>query len=83
MYLKDFWHTDVSGIQKEGDVYKELHKANVPHIPVLGPAGDVPLFYDRSNTNLQRTKTQDYIKGSVLGHDWCLGKPCVDLYVHY
>lgn len=83
VYLKDFWHTDVSGIQKEGDVYEELHKANVPHIPVLGPAGNVPLFHDQSNTTLQRTKTQDYVKGSVLGHDWCPGRPHVDPYVHY
>jgi hypothetical protein len=86
VYLKDFWRTDRPGIQKEGDVYRELHSAEVPHIPVLGRAGDVPLSPDHANTLplvVQSTRTQDYVTGSGLGHDWCPGRPRVDPYVHY
>jgi hypothetical protein len=46
VYLKDFWHTDLPEIQKEGDIYRRLHDAEVPNIPALGPAGDVPLSPD-------------------------------------
>ena len=86
VYLKDFWRTDYPGIQKEGDVYRELHDAEVPNIAALGRAGDVPLSPQHANTvplDAQRTKTQDYVKGGVLGHEWCPGQPRVDPYVHY
>jgi len=59
VYLKDFWRTDLLGIQREGDVYRELHSAQVPNIPVLGRAGDVPLSPDQANIlplAVQRTK---------------------------
>ncbi|KAH9056639.1 hypothetical protein EDB87DRAFT_1539199, partial [Lactarius vividus] len=39
VYLKDFWRTERDGIQKEGDVYRELHDAQVPNIARLGLAG--------------------------------------------
>jgi len=86
VYLKDFWRTDLPDIQKEGDVYRELHGAQVPNIPVLGPAGDVPLSLDHKNTipfSAQKTRTQDYVKESGLGHEWCPGRPRVDPLVHY
>ncbi|KAH9961812.1 hypothetical protein BC827DRAFT_1267471 [Russula dissimulans] len=86
VFLKDFWRTDRPGVQKEGDVYRELHDAQVPNIPVFGPAGDVPLSPDHVNVlprAVQRTKTQDYVKGSGLGHEWCLGRPRVFPQVHY
>jgi Fungal protein kinase len=86
VYLKDFWRTDHPGIQKEGDVYRALHNAQVPNIARLGRASDVPLSPQRANTlplDVQRTKTQDYVKGGVLGHEWCPGQPRVDPYVHY
>ncbi|KAI0254074.1 hypothetical protein BJV78DRAFT_1359772 [Lactifluus subvellereus] len=86
VYLKDFWRTDYPGIQKEGDVYRELHNAEVPNIAALGRAGDVPLSPQHANTvplDAQRTKTQDYLKGGVLGYGWCPGRPRVDPYVHY
>ncbi|KAF8495191.1 hypothetical protein F5888DRAFT_1907941 [Russula emetica] len=73
VYLKDFWRTDLPKIQKEGDVYRKLHDAEVPNIPMLGPAGDVPLSPDHASTfplAVQRTKTQDY--------EWSL-----EPYVHY
>ena len=86
VYLKDFWRTDLPDIQKEGDVYRELHDAHVPNIPKLGPAGDVSFSLGRENIvpfPIQRTRTQDYVKGSGLGHEWCLGRPLVDPLVHY
>ena len=81
VYLKDFWRTDLPRIPKEGDVYRKLHDAKVPYIPALGPAGDVPLSPDHAGT--QRTKTQDYLKGSGRGVEWCPGRPVVEPYVHY
>jgi hypothetical protein len=86
VYLKDFWRTDLPRIQKEGDVYRKLHDVNVPNIPALGPAGDVPLTPDHAGTfspAVQRTKTQDYVKGSGRLVEWCPGRPCVEPYVHY
>ncbi|KAH9978918.1 hypothetical protein BGW80DRAFT_1165586 [Lactifluus volemus] len=86
VYLKDFWRTDYPGIQKEGDVYRELHNAHVPNIARFGRAGDVPLSPQHANTmplNAQRTKAQDYAKRGTLGHEWCPGQPRVDRYVHY
>ncbi|KAH9174774.1 hypothetical protein EDB89DRAFT_1904348 [Lactarius sanguifluus] len=80
VYLKDFWRTDRDGIQKEGDVYRELHDAKVSNIAKLGFAGDVPLLPDYGRTDspaVQRTMTQEFVK------DWCPGQPCVDPYVHY
>ncbi|KAH9017104.1 hypothetical protein EDB83DRAFT_2271270, partial [Lactarius deliciosus] len=80
VYLKDFWRTDRDGIQKEGDVYRELHDAQVPNIARLGLAGDVPLLPECGRTDcpaVQRTMTQEFVK------DWCPGQPRVDPYVHY
>ncbi|KAH9174768.1 hypothetical protein EDB89DRAFT_2241537 [Lactarius sanguifluus] len=82
VYLKDFWRTDRDGIQKEGDVYRELHDAQVPNIARLGLAGDVPLLPECGRTDcpaVQRTMTQEFVKG----YDWCPGQPRVDPYVHY
>ena len=86
VYLKDFWRTNLPDIQKEGDVYRELHSAQVPNIPKLGPAGDVPLSLDREHIipfSVQRTRTQDYVKESGLGYGWCPGRPRVGPLVHY
>ncbi|KAH9174765.1 hypothetical protein EDB89DRAFT_469874 [Lactarius sanguifluus] len=80
VYLKDFWRTERDGIQKEGDVYRELHDAQVSNIAKLGLAGDVPLLPECGRTDcpaVQRTMTQEFVK------DWCPGRPRVDLYVHY
>jgi hypothetical protein len=46
VYLKDFWRVDRPEIQTEGEVYRELHKADVPNIAKLGHAGDVRLMTD-------------------------------------
>jgi len=80
VYLKDFWRVDHPEIQKEGDVYRELHEAGVRNIAKMGRAGDV-----RSTTNdgqvrasVQRTRPYDY-----LNHSWCPGRPVVEPYVHY
>ncbi|KAI0297805.1 hypothetical protein B0F90DRAFT_1819123 [Multifurca ochricompacta] len=86
VYLKDFWRTDIPGIQKEGDVYRELHDAQVPNIAKFGIAGDVPLspeHTDVASFTTQRTRTQDYMNRPGGEHDWCPGQPCVEPYVHY
>ena len=78
VYLKDFWRTDLPGIQKEGDVYRELHSAQVPNIARLGLAGDVPRTpgsVDTEPGDVQRTRTQDFGGGP--------GRARVDSYVHY
>ena len=67
-------------------MYQKLHDAEVPNIPALGPAGDVPLSADHASTfpfAVQKTKTQDYMKGSGRRGDWCPSRPCVEPYVHY
>jgi hypothetical protein len=47
VYLKDSWCVDQPAAQKEGDVYRELHEAQVPNIAKLGRDGDVRLVvYD-------------------------------------
>ncbi|KAI0295313.1 hypothetical protein B0F90DRAFT_1201281 [Multifurca ochricompacta] len=86
VYLKDSWRINLPGIQKEGDTYHKLHNAQVPHIAKFGLAGDVPLSPEHSEVSLfaaQRTRTQDYLKGSEGGHNWCPGRPAVDPFVHY
>ena len=86
VYLKDFWRTDLPRIPKEGEVYRKLHEAKVPNIPALGPTGDVLLSPDHASTfplAVQRTKTQDYLRGSGRRGEWCPGRPCVEPYVHY
>jgi len=81
-YLKDFWRVDHPEIQKEGDVYRELHEAGVRNIAKMGRAGDVRLTTNhghvRASVGVQRTRTQDY-----LNHPWCPGRPVVEPYVHY
>ncbi|KAI0297791.1 hypothetical protein B0F90DRAFT_1669320 [Multifurca ochricompacta] len=71
----DFWRTDIPGIQKEGDVYRELHDAQVPNIAKFGRAGDVPLspeHTDVASFTTQRTRTQDYVKRPGGEHDGVL-----------
>jgi len=41
--LKDSWCISLEDIMPEGDVYKMLHKGNIPNIPcclILGDIGD-------------------------------------------
>ncbi|KAI0292350.1 kinase-like domain-containing protein [Multifurca ochricompacta] len=86
VYLKDFWRTDLPGIEKEGDIYHKLHDAQVPNIPRLGAAGDVPVSPECTATAsfaTQRTRTQDYLRIPGGEHEWCPGQPHVDPYVHY
>ena len=63
VFLKDTWRIDLDDIQKEGDTYLDLHKANVSHIPPLVASGDV---LD------QRTRTHEFVTAS-----WArlIGKP--------
>jgi len=83
VYLKDFWRVDHPEIQKEGDVYRELHEAQVPNIAEMDRAGDVPLISQNGELQVaalavQRTRTQDYVD-----RPWCPGHPQVESYVHY
>ena len=92
VYLKVFWRTDLPRIQKEGVIYRKLHDAEVPNIPALGPTGDVPSSPDHADKFplvVQWTKTQDYVKKSACYEvlltrgEWCPGRQCDTLYVHY
>ncbi len=77
-YLKDSWRTGLPGIQKEGDVYREPHSAQVSNIARLGLAGEVPKTpgsVDTEPGDVQRTRTQDFGGGP--------GRARVDSYVHY
>lgn len=82
VYLKDFWRADHPAVQKEGDVYRKLHEAQVPNIAKLGRAGDVCMLADDDqalvSVGAQKTETQNYVN-----HSWCPGRPRVEPYVHY
>ena len=82
VYLKDFWRFDHPERQKEGDVYRELHEAEVPNIAKMGPAGDVR-HVQGSSTGSQRTRTQDYLRSSGSWDAGCYGRPSVVPYIHY
>jgi len=81
VYLKDFWRVDHPGVLKEGNVYHELHGAEVRNIAKLGRAGDVRSINDgqvRASVGVQRTRTQSY-----LNHSRCSDGLVVEPYVHY
>ncbi|KAI0273346.1 hypothetical protein BC834DRAFT_947568, partial [Gloeopeniophorella convolvens] len=85
VYLKDFWRHDLPGIQKEGDVYRELKDARVSNIAKMSRAGDVSLTPEAWRTfplAVQRTTTQDFVKTAGRA-TWCYGNPRVEPYVHY
>ncbi|KAI9449045.1 hypothetical protein F5148DRAFT_1291850 [Russula earlei] len=82
VYLKDYWRTDFPGIEKEGDIYRDLLEAKVRFIPELGPAGDV-LSTPEHSLNVQCTRTQDYVKDGERKRIWCPGTPRIKQYVHY
>ncbi|KAI9450858.1 hypothetical protein F5148DRAFT_1152630 [Russula earlei] len=69
-YLKDYWHTNFPGIEKEGDIYCKLQKVKVCYIPKLGPAGDM-LSTPEHPLNVQSTRTQDYVKDGDHKCIWC------------
>ncbi|KAI9429124.1 hypothetical protein F5148DRAFT_1155257 [Russula earlei] len=82
VYLKDYWHTNFPGIEKEGDIYCDLKEAKVRYIPTLGPAGNVLSTLEHP-LDVQSTRTQDYVKGGDHKRIWCPGTLCVKRYVHY
>lgn len=41
-FLKDTWRNDVDGMEKEGDIYDELHENKVPNISEVFCHGDLP-----------------------------------------
>ncbi|KAI3605497.1 other 1 protein kinase [Moniliophthora roreri] len=40
VYLKDTWRIDMEEMQKEGNIYAQLHEKGVPHIPHVVAHGD-------------------------------------------
>ncbi|KAI9448614.1 hypothetical protein F5148DRAFT_1292230 [Russula earlei] len=77
VYLKDYWHTDFPGIEKEGDIYRDLLEAKVHFIPELGPAGNM-LSTREHSLDIQCTRTQDYVKDGERKRIWCPGTPHVN-----
>jgi hypothetical protein len=41
VFFKDSWRVDLEGMLKEGDIYVELNRANIPNIPHCSAFGDV------------------------------------------
>ena len=41
VWIKDYWRVIGPGMEKEGDIYMELHRHRVPHIPRFDRAGDI------------------------------------------
>jgi Fungal protein kinase len=41
VWIKDYWRINAPEIEKEGDIYADLHRHNVPHIPKLERGGDI------------------------------------------
>jgi hypothetical protein len=77
VYLKDLWRVDHPEIQREGDVYRELHEAEVPNIATMGRAGDVHIVREGSqlqdgSLRFQRTRTSDYLSS---GDCWSAVEP--------
>ncbi|KZT10194.1 uncharacterized protein LAESUDRAFT_674007 [Laetiporus sulphureus 93-53] len=56
-WLKDAWRVELPGIDKEGDVLLDLHRAGVEFVPTLLCHGDV-----EDEGGVQRTVSQDYPK---------------------
>ncbi|KAI0296733.1 hypothetical protein B0F90DRAFT_1014957 [Multifurca ochricompacta] len=86
VYIKDYWRNDFPRIQKEADVYRVLHDAQVPNIPSLGPAGDVPLSPEHANSvsfAAQRTRTQDYVETPEGEDEWHSSQQHLEPHVHY
>lgn len=77
VYLKDSWRIAAAGMEKEGDIYCELHDHEVRHIPSLVCAGDV--YCGRW---LQETRTNSVLaKDDWIAYDSKLLK--LERHVHY
>ncbi|KAH9975124.1 hypothetical protein BGW80DRAFT_1204651, partial [Lactifluus volemus] len=88
VYLKDYWRIDHPDVQREGDVYGELHGAHVPNIAKMSRACDVPQISGRGALQVQwpqvqRTRTQDYLSRPGGAYSWCPGHPRVEPYIHH
>ncbi|KAI0296751.1 hypothetical protein B0F90DRAFT_1819850 [Multifurca ochricompacta] len=61
-YLKDFRRTDLPGIPKEEEMYRELHDTQVPNTPRMSLAGNAPPSPEHADIlsiYTQRARTQD------------------------
>jgi hypothetical protein len=41
VYVKDYWRVNAPGMEKEGDIYKDLHAKDVPYIPRFDRGDDL------------------------------------------
>jgi hypothetical protein len=41
VWIKDYWRVNAEGMEKEGNIYLDLHRHGVPHIPKFSRAGDI------------------------------------------
>lgn len=64
VFLKDAWRMDHSDDSEE-DIYAELDKGNIPHVPKLVAVGDL---WCRKRSNRQSTENQSYAKKSEFTH---------------
>ncbi|KAI0262353.1 hypothetical protein BC834DRAFT_829028, partial [Gloeopeniophorella convolvens] len=84
VWIKDYWRVNLPSILPEGETYRRLMNAKVPHIPKIGPSGDVKDIrltepnLPISSGELQRTRTSEYVS-----HPWCAGHPVLAPRIHY
>lgn len=79
VYLKNGWRIKAPGMEKEGDIYRELHDHHVPHIPSVVCAGDVLCDEGLSE---QETRTDTVVEEE----DWDQysdSAPRLEHFVHY
>lgn len=55
VFLKDYWRVDEPGMEKEGDIYAELKKHGVRHIPSFDCGGDVYHHHTLAHTLTQNS----------------------------
>jgi hypothetical protein len=53
VFIKDYWRVDEPGMEKEGDIYAELKKHDVRHIPSFDCGGDVYHHHTLAHTMKQ------------------------------
>lgn len=70
VFIKDTWRVDAEGMEKEGDIYCDLHDQNVSHISGLVCAGDIRHGEGAHRTGLAKpTNSQPISSASrIEGH---------------
>jgi len=68
VYLKDAWRIDAPPIEKEGDIYRLLHAAKVPHIMPFERGNDVITHGYRTQTQLVALRIWGRSRRALTGH---------------